>query len=156
MLQRLPNTEGDDSRGWMRRSHQPSWNEVPLRDEVYYRMLLSTDIDERVELLWCGAQYYSSIWIAATLAKRERGRMVPSWRWEIWRDITSSWHIIIITRPHIFCFNALYPISNHQNTSNRDHIRCKEKSVVNHDGYPPSWTFIRYVLWCGSTRAFYF
>ena len=49
-------------------------NEVPLRDEVYYRML-STDIDERVELLWCGEQYYSSIWIATNTCKtRERER----------------------------------------------------------------------------------
>ena len=77
-------------------------NEVPLRDEVYYRML-STDIDERVELLWCGVQYYSSIWIATTL---ERGRMVPSWgggrseRHHHHRDTSSSSLI------RILCFNA--------------------------------------------------
>ena len=112
-------------------------NEVPLRDEVYYRML-STDIDERVELLWCGVQYYSSIWIATTLAKRERGI-----EWFHLGEVGDLRDIIIVTHHHHHSSvsYASMPVSDikpPKTTSNRDHIRCKEMSVVNHDGYPPS------------------
>ena len=77
-------------------------NEVPLRDEVYYRML-STDIDQVGDL----------------------------------RDI------IIVTHHHHHSSvsYASMPVSDikpPKTTSNRDHIRCKEMSVVNHDGYQPS------------------
>ena len=49
-----------------------------------------------------------------------------SWETSHHSDTSSSSSLI-----HILCFNALYPISNHQNTSlSRDHIRCKERRVL--------------------------
>ena len=128
----------------------------PLRMKIIDRMLST---DERVEL-WCGAQYYfSSIWIATNACKTRERKNGSILEVGDLRDITSSWHIIIIYHSsHIMLQCLAYPISNHQNTSNRDHIRCKEMSVVNHDGYPPSLSFISIIITevKGSTRAFYF
>ena len=52
--------------------------------------------------------------------------------------------IIIVTHHHHHSSvsYASMPVSDikpPKNTSNRDHIRCKEMSVVNHDGYTPRY-----------------
>ena len=134
-FERLPNTEGEDVRGWMRRYRINHTSTIMKRstseDEVYHRMLST---DERVEfMVWCTVLFFEHLDCNKRLQnKRERGRR--------FRDRETSHHhhnIITHIAHHFSCFNAL---SNHQNTSSRDHIRCKEKSVVNHDGYPPSWT----------------
>ena len=127
----------------MRRSHQPLINHHETKyseDEVYHRMLST---DERVEfMVWCTVLFFEHLDCNKRLQnKRERGRR--------FRDLETSHHHQISSsyRTSLLMLQCLaYPISNHQNTSNRDHIRCKEKSMVNHDGYPPSLSFISILL----------
>ena len=117
--------------------------------------------DER-ESLYYGVVHSiirSSFALQQTLAKRERGRMyhilVLSWR-----DITSS-----DTSPSslISYASMSMPCIRFQTTKRhlRDHMRCKEKSVVDHDSYPPSLSFMIVIICTclffsivvGSTRA---